>query len=53
MDWIGLRWHSMGLLLMSLEVSAATLGQGPPEVTPTPKPEERLDLPCVFKQWHQ
>jgi dienelactone hydrolase len=37
---------------LSLEVSAVTLGQGPPEVTPTPEPTERLYLPCVFKRWH-
>jgi len=42
---------------LSPKVSATTLGDGPPEVTPTPEPtvtpelEEKLYLPLIFKNW--
>jgi dienelactone hydrolase len=39
---------------LSSEVSATTLGEGPPEVTPTPEPEwSELYLPCIYKNWQQ
>jgi dienelactone hydrolase len=39
---------------LSAEVSATTLGEGPPEVTPTPEPEwSEVYLPCILKNWQR